>query len=187
MKTLILALRDAIHGRRIDEIKNQMSIAEDVLNNIVKKEEGSEVFNYYLRELIEMINLTNHMKGCPILIAENTEDQWISFFLLLPRPDQIIQPDISVKDAPDVDKALQKSADQDFTTDGNKKRLNKKGRLMIDHHTSVMAMSIHIESDPDMLRTIANALERAKSENRGRPKKGFLSQPRTSEIRIFND
>jgi hypothetical protein len=66
MKTLVLALRDAIHGRRIDEIKNQMPIAEGFLNNIVKKEEGSEVFKYYRRELIEMINLTNHMKGCSI-------------------------------------------------------------------------------------------------------------------------
>jgi hypothetical protein len=37
MKTVILALRDAVHGRRIDEIKNQIPIAEGVLNNIVKK------------------------------------------------------------------------------------------------------------------------------------------------------
>jgi hypothetical protein len=49
------------------------------------------------------------MKGCAIQIDENTEDQWISSFLLPPRPDQIVQPDFSVKDAPDVDKALQKS------------------------------------------------------------------------------
>jgi hypothetical protein len=41
-----------------------MPIAEGVLNNIVKKEEGREVFNYDQRELIEMINLTNHMKYC---------------------------------------------------------------------------------------------------------------------------
>jgi hypothetical protein len=47
MKTLILALRDLVHRRRIDEIKNQMPIAEGVLNSIVKKEEGSEVFKYY--------------------------------------------------------------------------------------------------------------------------------------------
>jgi hypothetical protein len=102
MKILILALRDAIHGRRIDEIKNQMPIAEGVLNNVVKKEEGSEVFKYYGRKLIEMINLTNHMKGCLIQIEENTEDQWISSFLLPQRPDQIVQIDFSDKPTDDV-------------------------------------------------------------------------------------
>jgi hypothetical protein len=153
----------------------------------VKKEDGSKVFKYYRRELIEMINLTNHMKGCPIQIDENTEDQWISSFLLPPRPDQIIQPDFSVKDAPDIDKALQKSADQDFTSNGAEKRLNEKGRLMIDHHTSAMAMSIHIESDPNMLLQIADALTKAKTERRGRPKKGAQSQPITDEITIYNE
>jgi hypothetical protein len=152
---------------------------------MVKKEEGNEVFNYYRRELIEMINLTNQMKGCPIQIDENTEDQWISSFLLPPRPDQIIQPDFSVKDAPDVEKALQKSAYQDFTTNGNKKRLNEKGRLMIDHHTSAIAISIHIESDPNMLLQIADALTKAKLEKMGRPRKGVQLQPITDEITIY--
>jgi hypothetical protein len=87
MKILILALRDAVHGRRIDEIKNQMPIAEGVLNNIMKKEEGSEVFKYYRRELIEMINLTNHLKGCPIKLMrmQKTNDYHLSFS----RQDQI--------------------------------------------------------------------------------------------------
>jgi hypothetical protein len=170
MKTISLALRDAVHGRRIDEIKDKQTTAEQFLNNIAKKEEGREVFQFYSRELIEMINLTNHMKGCPIQFDENMEDQWISSDLLPPRPDQIIQPDFSVKDAPDVDKALQKSADQDFTTDGNKKRLNEKGRLMIDHHTSAMAMSILIESDPNMLLQIADALTKAKNRKKRKTK-----------------
>jgi hypothetical protein len=82
---------------------------------------------------------------------------------------------------------LQKSADQGFITDCAGNRLNEKGRLMIDHHTKAMALLIHIESHPNILLTIADALARSKSENRGRPKKGFHSQPRTSEIRIFND
>jgi hypothetical protein len=152
-----------------------MTTAEQILNNKVKKEEGREVYQFYHRELIQMINHTNHMKGCPIQIDENVEEQWISSFLLPPRPDQIIQPDFSVKPAEDVEMTLQKSADQDFTTNGKGKRLNEKARLMIDHHTKAMELSVHIQSDPDMLRTIANALERAKSENSGRPKKGFHS------------
>jgi hypothetical protein len=114
IKTIILALRDAMHRRRIDEIKDRMTTAEQILNNKVKKEEGSEVFQFYRRELIEMINLTNHMKGCPIQVDENTEEHWISSFLLPPRRDQIVQPDFSVKPAEDVEMSLQKSADQDF-------------------------------------------------------------------------
>jgi hypothetical protein len=35
MKILILDLRDTVHGRRIDEIKNKMPVAEGILNNIV--------------------------------------------------------------------------------------------------------------------------------------------------------
>jgi hypothetical protein len=46
-----------------------------------------------------------------------------------------------------------------------------------------MAVSIHIESDPNMSKTTADALTRSKSENRGRPRKGFHSQPNTEEIR----
>jgi hypothetical protein len=121
MKTIILTLRDEVHGRRIDEIKDKMTTAEQILNNIVKKEEDSEVFQFCRRELIEMINLTNHMKACPIQVDENTEEHWISSFLLPPRPDQIIQPDFSVKDVPDEDKELQKSSEQDFTTNGTEK------------------------------------------------------------------
>jgi hypothetical protein len=129
-----------------------------MLNNKVIKEEGSEIYKFYRRELIEMINHTNHMKGYPIHIDENTEDHWILSFLLPPRLDQIIQPDFSVKPAEDEEMSLQKSANQEFTTDGNKKRLNEKGRLMIEHHTKAMAMLIHIESDTNMLLTIADAL-----------------------------
>jgi hypothetical protein len=43
---------------------------------------------------------------------------------------------------------------------------------MIDHHTAAMAMSIHIESDPNMLLQIADELTKAKLGKRGRPKKG---------------
>jgi hypothetical protein len=164
MKTIILALRDTVHGRRIDEIYDKMTRTEQIFNNKVKREEGSEVFKYYRRELIEMINLTNHMKGCEIQVDENSEEHWISSFLL--------PPDFSVKDDPDVDKALQKSPDQDFTTNGTEKRLNETGRLMIDHHTKAMAMSIHIESYPNMLLQIADALTKVKTEKRGRPRKG---------------
>jgi hypothetical protein len=46
---------------------------------------------------------------------------------------------------------------------------------MIDHHTKAMAMPIHIESDSSMLLTRADELTKAKTENRGRPKKGFHS------------
>jgi hypothetical protein len=58
---------------------------------------------------------------------------------------------------------------------------------MIVHHTKAMARSIRIESDPNMLHQIAEALTKAKTEKRGRPRKGFHSQPNTEEIRIFND
>jgi hypothetical protein len=58
---------------------------------------------------------------------------------------------------------------------------------MIDHHTAAMAMSIQIESTPDMLFQIADAITRAKDERRGRPKKGAQSQSITDEITIYNE
>jgi hypothetical protein len=84
-----LALRDAIHGGRIGDIRENMTPAEQVLNKLMKKNEGSEIYKYYYRKLIEMINLTNHMKGCPIQISEDTDAELISSFLLSPTPDQI--------------------------------------------------------------------------------------------------
>jgi hypothetical protein len=50
-----------------------------------------------------------------------------------------------------------------------------------------MAMSIHIESYPNMLLQIADALTKAKTEKRGRPRKGVQSQPITDEITIYNE
>jgi isopenicillin N synthase-like dioxygenase len=111
MKTLILALRDAIHGRRFEEIRDKVTTAEQVLNNIVLKEEGNEVYLHYRKELLEMIYLTNHMKGCPKQIDEDTADKWFSPYLLPPRPDQSVQPDFSVKPSEDVEMELQKSID----------------------------------------------------------------------------
>jgi hypothetical protein len=46
--------------------------------------------------------------------------------LLPPSPDQIIQQDFSVKDAPEVDKNLQLSAKQDFTSMALRKDLRKR-------------------------------------------------------------
>jgi hypothetical protein len=52
------------------------------------------------------------MNNCNIQVDESAER--VATFLLPPRPDQIIVPDFSVKDAPDIDKSMQLSKDQDF-------------------------------------------------------------------------
>jgi hypothetical protein len=78
--------------------------------------------------------------------------------LLPPSPDQIIQQDFSVKDAPEVDKNLQLSAQQDFTIDGTKERLKEKKRMTPEHHNETMKMGIHIEGKPEVIDEIASAI-----------------------------
>jgi hypothetical protein len=45
-------------------------------------------------------------------------------YLLPPKFDEIIQPDFSVKESPDVDLSLQKSRDQSFTTENDYPRIH---------------------------------------------------------------
>jgi hypothetical protein len=84
MKTLILAMRLALRSKDFDYLRRHGGVAEDVLINIVKRNEGNELFLHYRKELIEIINITNQMNGCDIII--NEDEERIAKFLLPPLP-----------------------------------------------------------------------------------------------------
>jgi hypothetical protein len=51
-----------------------------------------------------IINGINHMKGYEKQIDRNSNVEKLTSMLFPQKPDQLIQPDFSVEDAPDVDK-----------------------------------------------------------------------------------
>jgi hypothetical protein len=73
MKTIILALLDALHGRKIKNIRHHCATAEETLNKHVRKNEEDEVYKHYRKEMIEIINLTNRIKGCLMQIDDDTD------------------------------------------------------------------------------------------------------------------
>jgi hypothetical protein len=157
-------------------IRHHGGVAEDILINIIERNEGNDLYLHYRRELVEIINLTNHMNNCNIQVDESAER--VATFLLPPRPDQIIVPDFSVKDAPDIDKSMQLSKDQDFTLDGTKKRMKERTSMTIDYHIRCMELSQRLEGDPKMLHDITDSYLRvSKGTNRRRPRKNIYSQP----------
>jgi hypothetical protein len=102
--------------------------------------------------------------------------------MLLPsRPELIIQPDFSGKDASDVDKELQLLAKQDFTVEGTKKRLRTRARMLVEYHQDAMEMAMHIAGKPEIINEISRAMTQDGLEHGGRPKKGTHSHPENSE------
>jgi hypothetical protein len=57
MKSFLLALRKVLHDRNLAWIRHHRRIAEDFLVNIIERNEGSDLYLYYRRKLIEIINL----------------------------------------------------------------------------------------------------------------------------------
>jgi hypothetical protein len=123
MKTLILAMRLALHSKDFEKFRRHGGLEEDALINIVKRNESNELFLYSRKELIEIINITNQMNGPDIIINEDAER--IAQFLLPPLPHEVKVQNFEVKDAPNVDKSFQRSIDQSFTTDGKVARSNR--------------------------------------------------------------
>jgi hypothetical protein len=59
--------------------------------------------------------------------------------------------------------------------------------MMAEFNQSSMSIAIDFQGSPQMLNEISDALTRSKSENRGRPRKGFSQRPRSDKIKIFRD
>jgi hypothetical protein len=189
MRTLILALRDALHCKNFSYIRTHGPIAEDVLNNIVKKLDGNEVWNYYRRELIEIINLTNSMNNVNIQIDLDTEAERLTTLLLPPKPEEIIIPDYSVKDADDIDKTLQLSKDQDFTVNGTGKKLKQAKEENINEYKEALNIANLLKNDPKHIDEIEDAIRRArefvgrgKNLNSHTPSKKSLILPEEAQI-----
>jgi hypothetical protein len=52
MKTVIIGMRLALHSRDFDDLRKNGGIAEDILINIVKRNEGNELFFHFRKEFI---------------------------------------------------------------------------------------------------------------------------------------
>jgi hypothetical protein len=124
IKTIIIAVRIALYSKDFNYLRKHGGMAEDVLINIVKRKEDNELFLYFRREYIDIINLANQMNGLEIILEESAER--IAQFLLPPLPHEVKVQSDGVKDVPDVDKSFQRSIDKSFITDGKVPRSSKR-------------------------------------------------------------
>jgi hypothetical protein len=155
-RTLIHALLEDLHLRNFDLTRRHGGIAQDLLNNLVEKSQGSNVWLIYISQIIEIINLTNNMNCSSIQIEKNSQSERITTMFLFPTPDQIIQPDFLAKSAPVVDGEFQLLTKQDFTVYQTRERIQTKARMTVEYHEGALEMTVNIEGDPDMIRTIQN-------------------------------
>jgi hypothetical protein len=59
VKTIILGIQMGLHSTDFNNLRKNGGVAEDELINIIKRHEGNELFLYFRKEFIEIINLAN--------------------------------------------------------------------------------------------------------------------------------
>jgi hypothetical protein len=66
-------MRSALQSKDFEYLRRQGGVTENVLINIVKRNEGNELSLHYRKELIEIINIINQINGGEIIIEEDAE------------------------------------------------------------------------------------------------------------------
>jgi hypothetical protein len=61
-------MKEAVHRKSFQYLRETARTVEELLNNHVKKIEGDEVWQYYQKELIEIIYITNTIKRFTVQI-----------------------------------------------------------------------------------------------------------------------
>jgi uncharacterized Ntn-hydrolase superfamily protein len=62
LRTIILMMRNALHLNNFKAMRNLRNQAEDVSNNVIKKEDGNFVWLHFRMKIIDMIDATKNQK-----------------------------------------------------------------------------------------------------------------------------
>jgi hypothetical protein len=83
------------------------SNAEEILNNITKKEEGNLVSQHPINKIIDIINFPDHKENVNVILDYFNLDINLIQHLLPPKLNETVLPDFSAKEASDIDLPLQ--------------------------------------------------------------------------------